>query len=224
MSGLLLTQLRQEVDRLEEIQRRFTRTVPVCDMIDSWLPHGGLPAGCVHEIKGSSLATAIALASLLSARIPQKGAILYVAPDHSFYPLGLLPYGVKLEQWIHVSARHSKDLAWAVLEALRCSQVSAVLAVMEATDLTFCRRLQLSAESSGATGFLLGNANSAAAASAITRWRISSVNGEACWALELLYCRGGRPGKWITTWRNQRLEPARPPQRAALRPVETLAG
>ena len=168
----VLEHLREKIDRLEGKQRRFAHTVHVCDLVDNFLPCGGLPLGCVHEIKGSSLANAIAFASLLSARIPQSGAIFYVAPDRSFYPLGLLPYNIKPEQWIHVTARCSKDLAWTVLEAIRCPRVSAVFAVMKAVDLTFSRRLQLAAESSGATGFLLGDMASSAVASAITRWRI----------------------------------------------------
>jgi protein ImuA len=72
--------------------------------------------------------------------------------------------------------------------------------------------LQLAAETSGATGVLLGNAGSAALASAITRWRISSAPGkpgqrfdQPLWVVDLLYCRGGRPGKWILEWRGQKL-------------------
>jgi len=193
----------------------------------------------VHEVKGAGIASAIAFASLLSSRISQRGKILFVAPDRSFYPLGLLPYDVKLEQWIQVSARRSKDLAWAVLEAIRCPQVSAVLAVMNGADLTFCRRLQLAAESSGATGFLINTADSSPVASAITRWRISSIKGpagrgfgEVFWKLELLYCRGGRPGKWMVAWRHGRLEPlaalsevpTRPIQRVQLPSQTILAG
>ena len=236
----ILQQLREKVASLEEVQRRFAARIPVCDEIDNSLPYRGLPLGCLHEIKGSSLASAIAFASLLSERIceARNGVVLHIAPDRSFHPLGVLPFGVKLEQWIHVSARRSKDLAWTVLEALRCPQVRAVLAVMQAhtKDLTFCRRLQLAAESSGATGFLLGDTASAPVASAITRWRVSSVNAppgrgfdEVFWALELLYARSGRPGKWIVAWRNGRLEifdsalRARPIQRVALVP-QVLAG
>lgn len=208
-----LAHLREKVDYLEEIQRRFSRSVPVCDVVDDALPCRGLPLGCVHEVKGASLASAIAFASLLAARISPKGAIVYIAQDRSFHALGLLPYGVRLEQCIHVSVRRSEDLAWTVLEALRCPQVSAVLAVMKTTDLTFCRRLQLATENSGATCFLLGEINSASMASVITRWRVSSINAppgrgfdEVFWALELLYCRGAQPGKWIAAWRNGRLD------------------
>ena len=234
-----LANLKEKINKLEGINRRFAHTVPVSDGIDGSLPYRGLPLGCVHEIKGSSLASAIAFASLLSARISRRGAILYVTPDHSFYPLGLLPYHVKLEQWIDASARCSRDLAWTVLEAIRCPQVSAVLAVVKAADLNFCRRLQLAAESSGATGFLLGNTTSSSVASAITRWRVSSVISppargfdEIFWELELLYCRSGRPGKWMAAWRNGKLETlgslseltTRPMQRVTLVSENALAG
>ena len=212
----LLAGLREKIHGLEETQRRFTCTIPVSVAIDEALPYKGLPLGCVHEVKGTSLASAIAFAFLLSARIPAQGSILYVAPDRSFYPLGVLPYGVRLDRCIHVSAQRSKDLVWTVLEALRCSRVSAVLAVVKNADLTLCRRFQLAAEGSGATGFLLGDTASTSIASVITRWRVSPVHivnslsrqvfNETSWSLELQYCRGGYPKNWTVTWRDNKLE------------------
>src|SRR5215470_1549382 len=91
--------LRQRIQSLEETQRRFSRTIPVAEAVDRWLPYGGLSAGCIHEVKGTSLANAIAFSALLSARLAgDNGNILYIAPDRSLHPLGLLPYGVKLNQ------------------------------------------------------------------------------------------------------------------------------
>jgi protein ImuA len=235
----VLAHLREKLNRLEGTERRSAHTAPICDVINDALPYSGLPLGCIHEVTGTGLASAIAFASLLSNCISQTGPILYVAPDRSFYPLGLLPFGVRFEEWIHVSARRSKDLTWTVLEAIRCSQVKAVLAIMPSADLTFCRRLQLAAENSGATGFLIHHAAAPVSiASAITRWQVSPVKGpagrglsEAFWKLELLYCRGGRPGKWMVTWRNNTLEslgvsevPIRPIQRATLAQETALAG
>lgn len=212
-SNPVLEKLRQQIDCLEETQNRFSRIIPVADAIDCWLPHGGLPAGCVHEIKGNSLASTIAFSAILSSRLAaDRGYILYAAPDRFLYPLGLLPYGVKLDRLLYISTRRSRDLAWAVMEALRCPQVSSVIAILGGLDLTDSRRLQLAAETSGATGFLLGSAGSAPIASAITRWKMSSATGKSgqrfdqpVWAVDLLYCRGGRPGKWILEWRGQKL-------------------
>jgi hypothetical protein len=132
-----LEKLRERLDRLEETQRQFSRTVPIADTVDRWMPHGGLPAGCIHEVKGTSLATALAFSVILSARLAgDQGNIVYIAPDRSLHPLGLLPYGMGLDQLLLVSGRRSQDLAWAVMEALRCPKVSAVVAILAGLDLT----------------------------------------------------------------------------------------
>jgi protein ImuA len=199
----VVSALRDRINDLEGAPHRFGRTIAVSDAIDLHLPGGGLPLGCMHEIKGNP-ANAIAFAGLLSSRIPRQGATFYIEPQKSFYPLGLLPYGVNLQSWIHIRARRPKDLVWAALEALRCPQVTAVLAVMEAADLTFCRRLQLAAESYGVTGFILGST-----ASAITRWRVKSQRN-SFWSVDLLYCRNGRPASWQVQWRNGSLETLQP--------------
>ncbi len=137
---------------------------------------------------------------------------------------------MRLDQFLVVSARRSQDRSWAVLEALRCPQVSAVITVLDGADLTASRRLQLAAESSGATGFLLGQATSAPIAAPITRWKVSSHVGkpgqrfdEPIWKLDLLYCRGGQPGSWTIEWRNQQLN-ALFPQLTAQTTREALAG
>src|SRR5277367_4301924 len=171
-----LPALRQTISRLEEGRRHSSCTIPITAAIDRWLPQGGLPTGCIHEIKGSSLASAVAFSAILSARLAgEQGHILYLAPDYSLHPIGLLPYGVKPAQVLHVATKRSQDLAWAAMEALRCSQVSSVMAILDGLDLTASRRLQLAAEASGATGFLLGRATSAPIASPITRWKVSPV-------------------------------------------------
>lgn len=208
-----LQKLREQLRCLEETRRRFSRIIPIEEAVDRSMPHGGLPAGCIHEVKGASLASALAFSAILSARIAgDQGNIVYIAPGRSLHPLGLLPYGMRLDQLLLVSVRRSQDLAWAAMEALRCPQVSAVMTVLDGVDLTDSRRLQLAAESSGATGFLLGHATSAPIAAPITRWKVSSHAGkpgqrfdEPAWTLDLLYCRGGRPGSWTIEWRNRRL-------------------
>jgi protein ImuA len=234
-----ITRLLERIEPLVALGRRFSRTMSVSNEIDAGLPCRGLPLGCVHEVKSSGLACGMAFASMLAARISSPGGqMVYVAADRALHPLGLLPYGVKPERVIHVSVRSSLDLAWTVLEALRCPQVSAVLAVVKAADLTQCRRFQLAAEGSGATGFLLTDtASKPAIASVITRWQVSSlpappgaVFGEPWWAIDLAYCRGGHPGQWNTVWRNGQLEAssgtpgAKPVQRESRMPANRLAG
>ncbi len=237
--------LRKQVDHLLAGRRRLSKTISISNEIDTCLPWRGLPLGCVHQAGGPALAGGIAFASLLAARIPSAtGEIVYAAPGRGLHPLGLLPYGVRPERLIQVTARRTQDLAWAVLEALRCPQVSGVLAVLRAADLTLCRRFQLAAEENGTTGFLLyeeaSPAAAASVASVITRWRIASLQappgsafGEPCWEIDLAYCRGGQPGHWTMAWRNGRLEPlrtapaampAKPAQRVRFSPAGRMAG
>ena len=227
--------LRAQMESLVPLERRFPQTVPVCKEVDVVLPFHGLPLGCVHEFQSTGLACGIAFSSLLIGRIPVTGGqMLYIAPDSSFHALGPLPYGVPPERWIHVVARNSPDLAWTVLEALRCREVSVVLAVVKAADLTLCRRWQLAAEGSGATCFLLTDSVAKPAiASVITRWRIDSIPApvgamfhEPCWNIDLSYCRGGRPAQWTVVWRQGRLAPSpssKPLQRAELIAATKLA-
>jgi len=206
----IVEKLRERIESLEGTAARCACIIPVADDIDARLPQGGLPAGCIHEVKGTSLAAAIAFSAVLAARVAgEAGRILYISPDRLLHPIG-----VDLRRLLAVSARRPPDLAWAVLEALRCPQVSAVIAVLSGLDLTESRRLQLAAETSKATGFLLGHIASAPLASATTRWKIAPVRGnpgqrldEPLWALDLTYCRGGRPGKWMVQWRGQQLQP-----------------
>src|SRR5580658_10518952 len=100
----VLEKLRERLASLEETPRRFARAIPIADAVDRWMPHGGLPAGCIHEVKGVALASALAFSAILSARIAQnqdnrdQGNIVYIAPDRSLHPPGLLPYGIKLDQ------------------------------------------------------------------------------------------------------------------------------
>lgn len=211
-----LTQLRQKVSVLEGNFQKFSKVISVADFIDRRLPQQGLPLGCVHEIHGVRLAQAIAFASLISNRIKPDGNVLFVAPNRSFYPLGLLPFHIDCKNWLHVRLPHANDRHWTVLEALRCHSVTAVLGVIAPTDLTFCRQLQLAAENSGATCFILGSNKAASTASVITRWKIAPHSSDSfsgfqrsSWKIDLAYCRGGQPESWEVICRGCLIENAK---------------
>lgn len=224
-----VAQLRKQLESLGAVPGRFAPRAPISNQIDAALPFHGLPLGCIHEVQATGLSGAVAFAALLSARLPQPDRqTLYVSSGQSLHITGLLPFGIQPEHWIHITARRSRDIAWTVLEALRCPQVGTVLAELKTADLTLCRRFQLAAEESGVTAFLLTDpAARPAIASVITRWRISSLVAppqaafnEPCWTIDLSYCRGGRPGQWSVVWRNGQLAPLELPQVVRTRPVQ----
>ncbi|CAO3413217.1 ImuA family protein [Azospirillum doebereinerae] len=216
----VLAGLRARIRRIEGVGGEGARVLPLgVAAIDAALPDGGLPLGCLHALtgEGSGAGTAFAaalLAKLATARAP----VLWILRGRDLHAAGLAAYGLTPDRLIAVRAERRGDALWAMEEALRCSALSAVLGEVDRVDLTGSRRLQLAAESTGVTGFLLrteeggsgGRRSGGEAASvAVTRWRVAPAPGQSGeepgvgaprWRVELERCRGGRPGAWILDW------------------------
>jgi protein ImuA len=113
-----------------------------------------------------------------------------------------------------VRAPHDADILWAMEEGLRAPGIVAVVGEVGSLPAVASRRLQLAAERSGITAFLLrrwcnGGQTTRERAlpnAAVTRWRITALPsklhrvepgvGRARWRVELLRCRGGEPACW----------------------------
>nr|WP_295830169.1 hypothetical protein [uncultured Azospirillum sp.] len=200
----VLADLRARIRRIEGAGGEGGRILPFgIDPVDSHLPDGGLPLGCLHAVAaedpgaGTGFAAAL-LACLATPRTPA----LWILRGRDLYAPGLAAYGLTSDRLVAVRAVRPVDALWAMEEALRCSALSAVLGELEGLDLTASRRLQLAAESSGVTGFLLdvsaglgasGGRNrlaegrlaegrrSEGLSAAVTRWRLDaapSLDGE----------------------------------------------
>src|SRR5207302_1958824 len=159
--------------------------------IDRVLPDGGLALGAVHEILGID-----------GDEEDGAAACGFIA--------GLL---ARLRM-----APRDEDILWAIEEGLRAPGLVAVIGEIGRLPLVAGRRLQLAAERSGITAFLLRRwRNSEEAArererpsAAVTRWRIAALPardiddprlrqliGQPRWRVELLRCRGGVPAQWV---------------------------
>jgi protein ImuA len=148
------------------------------------------------------------------------GIVLWCLKQPDLYGPGLREYGLDPARLTLVTAKRDAELLWAVEEALQPgSGVGAVIGEIGRLPMIAGRRLQLAAERSGITAFLLRRWRSAAEAAAererpspaVTRWRVTSVPsppgvrgtgagrksvGRSRWRVELLRCRGGMPGNW----------------------------
>jgi len=194
--------------------------------IDRVLPGGGLARGALHEVVSAGIGAGLAadagdgaaggfatrlLSCLAGGAVPSPRGrtVLWVSRRDDLYPPGLRAFGLDPARLLVVRARRDADALWAVEEGLRCPAVAAVLAEVDEPDFTASRRLQLAA--SGATALLLRpDAAALPASAAATRWRIAPAPGgmapvaggvgPARWRVELLRCRGGRPGTWLVEW------------------------
>ena len=190
--------------------------------IDRALPGGGLALGAVHEILGiggdeEDGAAACGFIAGLLARL-RMGPVLWCLKRPDLYGPGLLAHGLDPARLVIVTAPRDEDILWAIEEGLRAPGLVAVIGEIGRLPLVAGRRLQLAAERSGITAFLLRRwRNSEEAArererpsAAVTRWRIAALParevddlrlrqliGQPRWRVELLRCRGGVPAQWV---------------------------
>jgi protein ImuA len=139
---------------------------------------GGLPRGCLHEVAGVvDDGAALGFCAVLAGRLAAERPVLWCQPDFDLYAPGLAAFGLDPARLIVVTARRPADRLWALEEGLRCPAPAAAVIELDALDMTAARRLQLAAEASGVTGFVLhpDGLRSAVASVAVTRWTVISA-------------------------------------------------
>ncbi|NQV59074.1 MAG: protein imuA [Alphaproteobacteria bacterium] len=157
-----------------------------------------------------------ALAGLQTDQV--GGQVLWCPARRGLYGPGLAAFGLGAGQLILVHGRDDQQRLWAMEEALKCTGLAMVVGEVGRLDLGQSRRLQLAAEASGVTALLLPRKQSQGGSlgadlgvsAALTRWRITAQPsaptngyvgiGAARFRVELLRCKGGRPGEWLLQW------------------------
>ncbi len=223
----LKEKLRQEINRLESNGRTLEKTITSsgCAALDAALPWRGLPLGGLHVIQGKPGDGAVfGFAGVLAGRLRAKpqadpGSVVWIQygrdPQDSGVPYGpgLEPMGLSPRRLLLIEARRALDLLWSMEEALRCPDLAVVIGEGVTPTLTAARRLQLAAETGGTTALLISPADKIPNATALTCWRIASVPAAAdarpphhpTWNVELVRCRGGKPGQWRMEWQHETL-------------------
>jgi protein ImuA len=209
---------------------------------------GGLARGCLHElaaVRETEIASATGFALALAVRSARKTrrpsgqqarapsppaarGVLWIAEDLSLaengapYGPGLDEAGIAPERLVTVAAARSRDVLWAMEEALRCSAVGVAIGELRARDIdqVASRRLSLAAAAGDTLGLILRTALDDAPSAAATRWIIgaapSSLSfgegsggiGPPRFAAHLMRNRRGHLGAWIVEWNSveQRFE------------------
>jgi len=211
----------QDKSRLVSLRRQLAalesggRTVSVLPFnlaaIDAGLPWGGLPLSALHEIEsigaqGEDGAMAAAFLAGILARLAPKRPVLWCLRCADLHAPGLALYGLAPGRLLLACTQNDQEALWAMEEGLRNPALAAVVGEIEALSVPASRRLQLAAETSCVTGFVLHRQSAiSAASSAVTRWRVSALPGmptpepglgRPLWRVELLRCRGGVPAAW----------------------------
>src|SRR6516164_1008286 len=181
------------------------------------------PAPC--SLPGASLAGGRPGASPPTGEGRGGGMVLWCLPRPDLYGPGLAAHGLDPARLVLVRASRDAEILWAMEEGLRAPGIAAVVGEVGSLAAVASRRLQLAAERSGITVFLLRRWRDGGQAmrernlpnAAVTRWRIAALPsqpppipspasgggngwgtgvGRPRWRVELLRCRGGEPACW----------------------------
>jgi len=229
-----LPELRERIRRIEQPTAAVHGVLPFgVAAIDRVLPGGGLARGALHEILGmggdeEDGAVAAGFAAGILGRLTgagNGGTVLWCLPRPDLYGPGLAGHGLDPARLVLVQAPRDSEILWAMEEGLRAPGIAAVVGEVGTLPAVASRRLQLAAERSGITAFLLRRWRDSGQAArernlpnaAVTRWRIVALpsqpppipspargggvgwgSGVGCprWRVELLRCRGAEPACW----------------------------
>lgn len=223
-----VAQLQQEIRRMEGFRPASNPAMnSVLGPLAAAFPSGAFPLGVLHEFllghernKGSMAASVGFIAAMVSSILSDRGVMMWLSAERRVFPPSFIGFGVRPDQVIFVDIRKARNVLWATEEALKCGAIAVVAAEVGRLDLTVSRRLQLSAEQSQATGFLIRNDIHPGITSSATRWRISSSSsvsidalpgiGYPQWKVELLKLRGGNAASWNVRYRQGRFEEVQP--------------
>lgn len=171
------------------------------EALDRHLPGGGWPAtGLIEILTGDYGIGELSLLMPALARLGQGGSaggIVWVAPPFIPYAPALHSRGIDLDRVLvvrdHANAWGNRDVLWAMEQALRFGSCGAVLAWALSVDHIALRRLQLAAEAGRCWAVLFRPPDASRQRSpAVLRMRLTAI-GEGT-RIEILKCRGGRPG------------------------------
>lgn len=180
---------------------------------------GGLARAALHEVAAageSALTAATQFVLGLAAHDEEQRAVLWVAEDMGLlengapYGPGLDDVGIHPERLVTVVAAKSRDVLWAMEEALRCRSVGVVIGEVRSADLDLVasRRLSLAAGEHDVCAILLRGAPGTDTSAAATRWIVAAAPSRASGAgsgpprlsVHLTRNRRGPVGSWLLEW------------------------
>jgi len=189
--------------------------------IDGRLPGGGLALGALHEAAdgGADIAHGAAAARLIGSVLARlSGPVLWVLGSPDLFAPALASVGLSPDRVLLAKAMRPALVLATIEEGLRHGGLAGVVGELSGRlTLTASRRLQLAAERSGVSCFVLrrsrrhDDAALAEPTAAVTRWRVNGLPsppplphspgtpglGVRRWRLDLVRCRGGEPASWI---------------------------
>src|SRR5690606_4229466 len=217
----LISKLQNDILLWQGFKPHTTTTGNVIGLgeIENAFPMGVFPKNAIHEFICIEPEHAAAcdgfIGGLLSIFMKDGPVCVWVSTSRKLYPASLSHFNVDTERIIFVDVPYEKDVLWVMEEALKCEGLAVVVAELNSLSLIESRRLQLTVEKTGVTGFILRKDERKALTNVATaRWKITPLPSETedgmpgvgfpRWNIELSKVRHGNPGNWILEWNGDR--------------------
>jgi protein ImuA len=229
----IVRQLRKDLLLLQGFRSSPANAVDVgLGPITQAFPNQVFPTGAIHELISTSTENAVAsvgFMSCIAGRLMTTGApCVWVAAERQVFPPGLKRFGIDPSQIVFVDLKKEKQVLWVLEEALKQEGLAAVIGEVKNISDIASRRLQIAAEKTGVTGFILRHiTRTMTPVASVARWKITPLPSEGPkmnmpglgfprWTVELEKIRNGKPGKWIVECTTGRLRFISPPTTAEL--------
>lgn len=198
----------------------FAEKVALGPVLDAF-PRKIFPTGAVHEyISTSPAATAATtgfIAGILGSLMQNGRLCVWISPEKNIFPPGLKFFGLEPDRILFIHVKKEKDIYRAMEMALQVEGLAGVVGELPDLNFTVSRRLQLTVENSGVTGFVVRpRLRHQHPTACVSRWRINPLPsyrpdgipgvGFPCWKVELEKIRGGRPGSWQLMWMDRHFQ------------------
>ncbi|MDH7640257.1 ImuA family protein [Sphingomonas oryzagri] len=208
----VIEELRARVAGIEHVGPRHDALPFGIADIDDYLPGAGLATGALHEIAGSRALCDEAAATIFLAGVLARldGPVFWCLRWRDLFAPALDLVGLHPDRVIWVEAGSDTNVLIAMEECLRQPGLAGVVGEIGKIGTTASKRLQLAAESSGVTAFVLRRASDPAVqgqgSAAFTRWRVQAAPSErldipalarARWRVALERARGREPRTWL---------------------------
>lgn len=157
---------------------------------------GGWPVGALSQIVSRESGLGFSLMVPLLARLTRAGRhVALVAPPYIPYAPALRDAGVDLHKLLWIAPKDRVDALWATEQMLRSGLHGAVALWSPALEAPIERRLQLAAETGRSIG-IVAHAG-AYGAHSIAAVRLQVTPTPAALSVEIVRCRGARPGQRV---------------------------
>lgn len=186
----------------------------------SHFPENAFPQGVLHEFlyqqeeeKAASFAfTSVLISSLLNS----NGIVVWITNRQLIFPASLCHFSLHPERIFFINALQQKEICWVLEKALQCEVLTAVIAEVNHLDFLLSRRLQLAAEQSKVSAFLLHhNSGKKVQNTCFSRWSVQPTHsvardglpgvGNPRWRVTLHKIRNGKSGQWQVEWADNQL-------------------